>query len=109
MLPKPSVPLTPVTVKDTTVETADSSVVIAALEICDPFMFPLTARSTVEPLLVVAFIVLEIGVGEGVGVGVAFGAGLGVGDGVGCAGVGEGVGLGEGDGEGEGDVLSFGS
>lgn len=37
------------------------------LDICEAVMFPLIARSTVEPLFVVACIVDGVGVGEGVG------------------------------------------
>jgi hypothetical protein len=106
MLLKPVVPLTPVTVKDTVVDVADWFVAIVPLDICELVTFPLIARSTVAPLVVVAGTVVAdgVGAGEGVGVGVGNGAvvevcaeveaAVGEGDGVG-------VGVGEGDGVGE--------
>ena len=87
MLPKPMVPLSPVTVKDTVVDVAVWFVVIVTLDICVVVMFPLIARSTVEPLAVVAVTVVADGVGVGVGcrdVGVGVGVGDGVGVGVGA-------------------------
>jgi hypothetical protein len=105
------VPLSPVTVKDTVVEIADWLVDIVALDNWRLVTFPLSARSTIEPLSVVAFIVVFNGVGEGdgldvgvgVGVGVAFGVLVGVGFDVGVdVGVGVEVGVGSGVGEGVG-------
>ena len=86
MLPKPVVPLSPVTVKDTVVVLADWFVVIVTLDICELVMFPLIERSTVAPLSVVAGTVVADGVGVGevvVGVGVAVGMGVEDGDDVG--------------------------
>lgn len=69
MLPKPMVPLSPVTVKDTVVELLGWFVVIVTLDIWALVMFPLIARSIVEPLSVVAGKVVDDigGVDEGVG------------------------------------------
>jgi len=86
-LPKPVVPLSPVTVKDTVVDVADWFVAIVTLDIWELVTFPLIARSTVAPLSVVAAMVVGdgVGAGEGVGVGVEVGAGVGVGVGVGVS------------------------
>ena len=83
MLPKPVVPLSPVTVKDTVVVVADWFVAIVTLDIWELVMFPLIARSTVAPLPVVAGTVVADGVGEGDGVVVGVGVGVRVGAGVG--------------------------
>ena len=79
MLPKPTVPLDPVTVKDTAVVLA-WFVAIVASDICELVMFPLSEKSTVAPLLVVAVTVVtdEVGVGDGVEVGVVLGSSVGV-------------------------------
>ena len=84
-------PLCPVTVKDTVVVVADWFVAIVTLDICELVMFPLIARSTVEPLSVVAGTVAAVGVGVGndvvgVGIAVVVGVGVGVGDGDGVGG-----------------------
>ena len=68
MLPKPVVPLCPVTVKDTVVVLVDWFVAIVTLDIWELIMFPLIARSTVAPLAVVAGTVVADGVGVGDGV-----------------------------------------
>ena len=73
MLPKPVVPLVPVTVKDSVVEEVALSVAILMLDICELVMLPLIARLTVEPVDVVAFTVVGAGVGVGVGFGVTTG------------------------------------
>ena len=70
MLPKPMVPLSPVTVKDNVVVLADWFVVIVTLDICELVTFPLIERSTVAPLSVVAGTTLLLWsrtVGDGVG------------------------------------------
>ena len=72
MLPKPSVPVGPVIVKDTMVVVVDWVDVIVTFDICCAVTFPLMVSSTVPPLLVVACIV-EVEPGEGVGVGEAVG------------------------------------
>jgi len=92
MLPKPTVPLVPVTVKATVVVALDWYGVIVILDICCAVTFPLIAMSTVAPLAVVAGTVVADGVGEGDGVGVGVGAAVGVGVGV-AVGVGVGVGV----------------
>ena len=88
--------------RETDVVFKDWSGVIVELDICELVMFPLIARSTVEPLTVFAKtvfgLVLGIGVGDGEGVGV--GVGLVVGEAVGV-----GAGVGEGEGEGVGVVV----
>ena len=75
ILLKPVVPLSPVTVKDTVVDAADWFVAIVTLDIWLLVMFPLIARSTIEPLSVVAGTVVADDVSAGVeaevGVGVA--------------------------------------
>jgi hypothetical protein len=70
MLLKPTVPLGPVIVKDTVVVVADWFVEIVTLDIWELVMFPLIARSNVEPLSIIAvrFVVDGVGAGEGVGV-----------------------------------------
>jgi hypothetical protein len=87
MFPKPMVPLSPVTVKDNAVVSADWFVVIVTMDIWELVMFPLIARSTVELLLVVAGKVVVIGVGVGIGVGIGVEIGVGVGVGIPVAGV----------------------
>lgn len=62
MLLKPVVPFCPVKVKAITVVAADWFVAIVTLDICELVMFPLIARSTVEPLPVVAGTVVDRGV-----------------------------------------------
>ena len=96
-MPKPVVPLSPVTVKDTVVDVADWFVAIVTLDIWVLVTFPLIVSSTVEPVSVVAGTVVGAGVGDGVtvGVGATVGLGVEVGAGVG-AGVGTGVGVGVG-------------
>lgn len=100
-LPKPTEPSVPVTVNDSVVVAADSSLEIAALVIWLLVMFPPSVKSTVVPSLVVALMVSGDGVGVvvGVGVGLAVGVAVGafVGTAVGCAvGVGVGVAVGVG-------------
>jgi hypothetical protein len=103
---KPVVPLSPVNVKDTVVNTADWFVCIVTLEIWRPVKFPLFIRVTVVPLSVVTVIFVTNGVTEGegveveVGVGVELGADVDVGvegDVEVGSGVSNGVGVGEGD------------
>jgi hypothetical protein len=116
MLLKPVVPFSPVTIKDTVVVVTDWFVARVTLEICALVMFPLIARSTVTPLVVVALTGVDegvagsdgfVGVGNvvdgGVGVGVAVGVAVGVGVGFGVSvGVGDGVAVIEGVGVGIG-------
>jgi hypothetical protein len=86
MLPKPVVPLVPVTVKDSVVEDVAVSVAILMSDICELVMLPLIARLTVEPVDVVAWTVVGVGVGVVVGVTAGFGVGVDViGIGVGVA------------------------
>ena len=96
-MPKPVVPLLPVIVKDTVVDVAVWFVAIVMLDIWVLVTFPLIARSTVEPVSVVAGTVVGAGVGDGVtvGVGATVGLGVEVGAEVGAA-VGTGVGVGVG-------------
>jgi len=102
-LPKPVVPPSPVTVKETVVDVADWVVAIVTLDICELVTFPLIARYTVAPLSVFAGTVVDddVGVGDGGGVGVVVGLGVGVGTWIGVA-VGEGDGVGVGLGVGVG-------
>lgn len=78
MLPKPMAPFSPVTVKDNVATEVDWFVAILMLDICELVMFPLSARSTVAPLSVVAAAVIiddaceDGGAGVGVGVGAGF-------------------------------------
>ena len=85
MLLKPVVPLSPVTVKDTVIVEVAGFVRIVTLDICELVMFPVSKRSTIAPLAVVAGTAAddEVGVGDVVGVGVDVGkvVGVGVGDG----------------------------
>ena len=78
MLPKPTVPLGPDITKDTVAVVSAWFVVIVAFDICELVMFPLSARSTVAPLLVVAVTVVTegVGVGDGVVAGVVVGLGV---------------------------------
>ena len=106
MLPKPTVPPGPVIMKDTVVVAVGWYDAIVAWNICELVMFPLSARSTVAPVSVVAGTVVAdgVGVGDDVGVGVGdvrvgvlagVGVGVDVGAGVGVAvGIGDGVGVG---------------
>jgi hypothetical protein len=103
---KPVVPLSPVNVKDTVVNTADWFVCIVILEIWRLVKFPLFIRVTVVPLSVVTVTFVTNGVTEGdgveveVGVGVELGADVDVGvegDVDVGSGVSNGVGVGEGD------------
>lgn len=75
MLLKPVVPLSPATMKDTVVVVTDGFVAMVTSDICELVMFPLIARSTIEPLSVVAGTVVADDVSAGVeaevGVGVA--------------------------------------
>jgi len=112
--PKPILPLSPVTEKDT-VEIPDWLVAIMTLDICELVMLPLIVRSTVNPLSVSAFTVVSFGVGEGdgfaVGVGIGVGTlvGIGVSKGIGVSvGVGTGVGESVGEGDGVGDRVGSG-
>jgi len=73
MLPKPVVPLAPVTVKDSVVEEVALSVTIAMLDICELAMLPVILRFTVEPVDVFACTVAGAGVCVGVGAVVGFG------------------------------------
>jgi hypothetical protein len=79
MLLYPSVPLSPVTMKDKVVVDWDWFVIIEMLDICEPDMFPLISRLIIAPLSVVAAMVIVevVGVGDGalVGVGVVVGVG----------------------------------
>jgi hypothetical protein len=92
MLTKPTVPFDPVIMRDTVVVVVDWYGVIVELDIWEPVMFPLIARSTVAPLPVVADTVVAEGIrvgdgfgdGVGAGVGAAVGTGVGVGVGVGA-------------------------
>ena len=77
MMPKPAVPLGPVTVKSIAVDASVWFVIMQRLVICELVMFPLISMSTVVPLSVVAGTVVS-GVGLGVGVGVVVGFGVGV-------------------------------
>ena len=79
MLPKPVVPLAPVTVKETVVIVLASFVVIVTPDISELVMFPLIPRLTVVPLEVVAGTVVVDGAGVGVGVGVVDGGEVGTG------------------------------
>lgn len=114
MLPKPAVPLVPVTLKETVVDLADEFVEIATLDICELVMFPVIERSTVPPVDVVATTVdVGVGVGAAVGAGVTVGACVGgaVGAAVGVtvgAVVGAGVDVGAGVGVGTGVVVGAG-
>ena len=123
MLPKPVVPLAPVTVKDSVVEEVALSVAIVMLDICELVILPVILRLTVEPLDVFAWTVVGTGVGVGVGAVVGFGVttgcavgtgvitgtavGIAVGIGVGVAvGIGVGVAVGAGVGVGVGVTAS---
>jgi hypothetical protein len=95
------VPFSPVKVKATDVDEADGLLVIVMLDIWELVMFPLTAKTTVSPLSVVAvtFVAERVETGEVVlvGVGVGLGNGKGVAEVVGVrveinVEVGEGVG-----------------
>ena len=99
MLPKPTVPLGPIIVKDTVVVAVGWYDAIVAWNICELVMFPQSARSTVAPVSVVAGTVVAngVGVGDDVGVGVLVGVCVGVG-----VGAGGGVAVGNGDGVGVG-------
>ena len=55
MLLKPTVPVSPVTVKEIVVDFCASSVANVTFEICEEVMFPLIVRLTVLPLSVLAF------------------------------------------------------
>ena len=70
ILPKPTVSLGPVIVKDTVVVAVVWFVVIVALDICELVIFPEIASSTVAPLSDLAGTAVGNGVEEGVGDGV---------------------------------------
>ncbi len=76
MLPKPTVPCSPVTVKANVVVDAVWFVVRVMLEYCEAVMLPLIARVACVLSGFVACMVFGVGVGVGVTVGVGVGVGV---------------------------------
>ena len=76
MMPKPAVPLGPVTVKSIAVDASVWFVVMQRFVICELVMFPSISMLIVVPLSVVAGTVVS---GVGFGVGLVVGGGFGVG------------------------------
>ena len=81
ILPKPTVPVSPVTVKNKAAD-VELSTPKVALDIWELVMFPLIARLTTDPLSVVAGRVANEVVDPSVGVGIGVEVELAVGDAV---------------------------